>query len=145
MAQPTIINKFGNMVGWNSVTFNWLDRDVEGVTSIEYDDEQEMENIKGAGGYAVGQGAGDYSAKASVTLYLEEIRAMEKQLAKGKRLQDIVIPSVQVQYEQGGVIVTDVLKNVRIKNRGVAVSNNDKSISFKHDLLVTHIEWDVNR
>lgn len=140
-----IINKFGEMSGWNNVTLNWLGRDVEGMSELEYDDDQEMENIMGAGGYSVGQGTGNYNAKASVTLYIEEVRAMEKQLPRGKRLQDIKISAVQVEYDLDGEIIRDVIRNVRIKNRGVAVKNNDKTIAFKHDLLVSHIDWYDNR
>lgn len=145
MRQPTIINKFGEMVGWNNITFNWLDRDVEGISALEYDDDREMENITGAGGFPVGQGTGNYTATASVTLYMEEVRAMEKALPRPKRLQDIVIPSVIVEYDLNGEIIRDVLRNVRIKNRGVAATNNDKSLVKKYDLLVSHIDWYDNR
>jgi len=45
----TIINKFGKMQGWNSVTVNVLGRDLEGITSIKYDDCTQKENVYGAG------------------------------------------------------------------------------------------------
>lgn len=145
MAQPTIINKFGQMVGWNNISWDWLDRTVEGINALSYTDNQEMENITGAGGYPVGQGTGNYTAEASVTLHLEEIRAMEASLPVGKRIQDIVIPKVTVEYELNGSVIRDVLNNVRITGRGVEVSNNDKVIAFQHTLLVSHIDWYVNR
>ena len=61
----TIINRFGKVAGWNSITVNLLGRDVEGITEIEYSDSLEKENIRGAGAYPVGRGEGNYEAKAT--------------------------------------------------------------------------------
>jgi len=133
------------MAGWNNITWDWLDRSVEGISALAYSDAKEMENIPGAGGYPVGQGDGNYMAEGSVTLYLEEIRAMEKSLPRGRRLQDIVIPKVTIEYDLNGEVIRDVLNNVRIMGRGVEVSNNDKVIANQYSLLVSHIDWYVNK
>lgn len=138
----TLVNKFGKMAGWNSVTANLLGRDLEGVQEIEYDDEQELENVYGAGAMPIGQGEGNYSAKGAIMLLIEERINLLDSLPAGARIQDLVFPIV-VEYEYNGRIYTDKLNNCRIKNQGVAVKQNDKTIGFKHDLLVSHINWNV--
>jgi len=140
MQAPTIVNRFGTMTGWSRVAFNWFGRDVEGITSIEYDDNVEWENVYGAGRMPIGEGEGNYTAKASVELNIEEVRAMAESLPSGMRLQDVA-GTIVVMYEYGTRTYTDIIHNVRIQNRGVSTKQNDKTITHKYDLKVSHITW----
>ena len=137
----TIINKFGKMAGWNSVTVRMLGRDVEGITEVEYNDNVEKENIMGAGPYPVGRGEGNYQAKASITLLQEEIVALQLSLGPGKRLTDIAPFDIVVRYDYNGFACRDVIHNAEFTGNARALKQNDKSISNKFDLLVSHIEW----
>lgn len=140
----TIINKFGTMTGWNDITVNLLSRDVEGITELAYDDTVKKENVPGAGMYPVGRSKGNYEAKASLTLYKEEVDAIKEALPSGKRLQDILPFDINVQYQKAdGSIVKDRIRNCEFTNDGVDVKNNDGTISNKLDLIVSHIEWNV--
>jgi hypothetical protein len=141
VAQATIINKFGSILGWNSITVNVLNRDLEGITDISYDDEQKMENEYGAGKYPIGQSEGNYEPKASMSLYSEELNALQSSLPAGKRIQDIPPFPIVVQYERNGVIIKDVLQNCRFKNNGREVKQADGKIVTKIDLLLSHIDW----
>ena len=138
-----IINKFGKLAGWNSITINLLGRDVEGTNELEYDDTLKMENVYGAGAYPVGYGEGNYTAKASVTLLLEETNAIQRSLPPGKRLSDIAPFDIVVEYEYNGFKMKDRIHNCKFKGRGVAVKQGDKTIAYKHELLVSHIGWNV--
>lgn len=140
----TIINKFGTMTGWNDITVNLLSRDVEGITELAYDDTVKKENVPGAGMYPVGRSKGNYEAKASITLYKEEIDAIKEALPSGRRLQDILPFDINVQYQKAdGSVVKDRIRNCEFINDGVDVKNNDGTISIKLDLIVSHIEWNV--
>lgn len=139
--QPAIVNKFGKVAGWNSVTLNLLGRDVEGITEIAYDDTVEKENIYGAGGYPVGRGEGNYAATASITLMEEERRAIMGALPPQNKIQDIPAFDIPVSYEYAGKIYKDVIHNAEFMNNGVEVKQNDKTIAFKFDLIVSHITW----
>ncbi len=140
----TIINKFGTMTGWNDITVNLLSRDVEGITELAYDDTVKKENVPGAGMYPVGRSKGNYEAKASVTLYKEEIDAIKEALPSGKRIQDILPFDINVQYQKtDGSVVKDRIRNCEFLNDGVDVKNNDGTITTKLDLIVSHIEWNV--
>lgn len=139
----TIINKFGTMTGWNKTTMNVLGRDLEGITELEYNDEQEIENVYGAGTKPIGEAEGNYSAQASVTLHFEEQRALLASLKPGQRIQDIPAFPIVVVFEVDGVVYRDVIRHCRFKNNGVAVKQNDKTISHKYDLKVSSIDWNV--
>jgi hypothetical protein len=137
----TIINRFGKVAGWNSIKLRMLGRDVEGITEIEYDDNVDKENIMGAGGYPVGRGEGNYEGKASITLLHEEIVALQQSLGPGKRLTDIAPFDIVVRYTYNGFAYKDVIRNAEFLGNARSVKQNDKSITNKFDLIISHIEW----
>jgi hypothetical protein len=143
MAKPTIINKFGKMAGWNSVTVNLLGRDVEGITELSYTDSMDKENIWGAGPWPVGRGEGNYSAKVSITLYKEEIIALQRSLGPGGRLEEIAPFNIDIHYEYRGFAYKDRIRNCEFAGSGTEVKQNDKSITYKFDLVVSHIDWNI--
>ena len=143
MATPTIINRFGKITGWNQLTFNILGRDLEAIMELEYEDEVDMENEYGAGGYPIGQSEGNYKAKGSITLYSEEIVSLQASLPPGSRIQNIPPFSGTAVYELNGPIIRDVLNNCKIKNVGKAVKQGDGKITHKLDLLISHIDWNA--
>ncbi len=136
-----VINKFGQMQGWNSIAVNMLGRDVEGVSKISYDDTSTKENVYGAGDMPIGRSRGNYEAKATLGLYKEEVDAIKLALASGKRIQDIKPFDIIVQYEIDGVIKKDILHNCEFTNNAVDVSQGDGTISTDHELIISHITW----
>lgn len=143
MKIESLINKFGHMAGWNNVTANLLGRDLEGITELSYMDETEKENAYGAGNMPIGRGVGNYSAKASVTLYKEEVIALQMAVGPGKRLQDIAPFDITVQYEYNGFVYVDRIRNCEFTGNGSEVKQNDKTIAYKYDLIVSHINWNL--
>ena len=141
MANTIVINKFGTMAGWTSVTCRALGRDIVGIRKIAYSDETEMENEYGAGNMPIGQSVSNYKASASIELTIEERLGLQTALPAGKRIQDIEPFSVVVTYDYQGQIFTDIIHNCRFMNNGVDVKQGDKTISTEHNLLTTHIEW----
>lgn len=140
----TIINKFGKMQGWNQITWNMLGRDVEGISAIKYDDSTKKENVYGAGPYPIGRSSGNYEAKTSVTLFKEEMDAIQKALPPGKRVQDIAAFDVTVEYQmEDGSIQKDRIRNCEFTGRSVDVKQNDGTTATEYTLLVSHIEWNV--
>lgn len=140
----TIINKFGVMQGWNSVTVNLLGRDLEGITELSYSDSRKKENVYGAGEYPIGRGRGNYEAKASITLLKEEVDALKLVLPRGKTIQDIAPFDMVVEYEtENGLIKKDRIRNCEFTDDSVEVKQNDLTIATKYELLISHIEWNV--
>lgn len=140
----TIVNKFGTLQGWNTVTANILGRDVEGITELAYDDKEKKENVYGAGKFPIGRGRGNYEPKASITLMKEEVDALKLSLPPGKSIRDIAPFDMVVQYEtENGIILKDRIRNAEFMGDGVEVKQNDMTITTKYELLISHIEWNV--
>ena len=130
-----IKNKFGTLTGWNLITVNLLGRDLEGITEFEYTDETDIQPSYGAGDTPIGHEVGKYEAKASVTLLLEELVALQKSLPPGTRLQDIPAFDVVVEYLVGTQYVTDRVVGCRFKNNGRTAKQGDGKIVQKIDLV----------
>lgn len=140
----TIINKFGTMTGWNSITTNFLGRDAEGITAIKYDDDIPKENVYGAGQYPIGRSEGNYAANCSLTLVKEEVDAIQKALPPGGRIQKIAPFDIVVEYESPtGQIMKDRIRNCEFTNKGVDVKQADGTIATEYKMVVSHIEWNV--
>ena len=141
--RTSIINKFGKMAGWNSVTVNMMGRDLEGINELEYNDSIDIDVIRGAGSVPVGYGEGNYEAKAAISLYLEEWNALQRSLPSGMSVAEIAPFPIVAEYEYDGFKMKDVFV-VKMTGRGVAVKQGDKTIAHKSDLVVLgKINWNV--
>lgn len=138
---PTIINKFGKIIGWSKIILTLYGRDVEAIAEISYDDEQDKDNEYGGGKYPIGQSEGNYKAKASINLYSEEVVAIQKVLPPGIRIQDIPPTDISIEYDYTGMLVKDILRNASFKNNGREIKQGDGKIVTKFDLLISHIDW----
>lgn len=144
MQGTKIINSFGRLSGWNSITVNLLARDLEGITALNYDDTVGKGNAYGAGKMPVGRTEQNYEAKASIEVLKEEVDGLQSSLPDGKRIQDIEPFDIIVQYEKpNGKLTVDIIRNAEFTNNGIEVKNGDGSISKKLDLIISHIDWDV--
>lgn len=139
----TLINRFGKMAGWNSVSVTMLGRTIEGITQLAYNDSQETENAYGRGGKPIGRAVGNYTATASITLYKEEVIALQLAIGPGNNIMDIEPFDISVLYEYQGKIFKDVIRNCQFTNNGVDVKQNDKTIATQYTLMPSHIDWGI--
>lgn len=139
----TIKNYLGKLTGWNQTTMNLLGRDVVGIEEFEYSDTTKKENAYGAGGMPVGWTEGNYEAKFSLSLYVEEEQAIQRALPPGKRLQDIEPFDAVSQYAhpETGIIITDIIHNAQFTGRTKTAKNNEGKMIHKHEMLCSHISW----
>lgn len=129
----------GTMYGWGSITVNVAGIPVTGITGIEYSDEQEVDNFYGAGRYPVGRGKGRIKCEAKITLYMQEVVAIQRQALNG-RIQDIAPFDIVVVYlPENGQLVTDVIKNCQFKANKRAWKEGDMKQEVDLDLVVSHI------
>lgn len=141
--ETLLINKFGKLAGWNSITATMMGRDAEGIQELSYGDSLEKENAYGAGKMPIGRGEGNYAAFASLTLIKEETDAIQLSLGPGKRLTDIAPFDIAVSYDYLGNILKDRIRNCEFTGRSVEVKQGDKVIATKYELIVSHIDWNV--
>ena len=131
----------GKLYDWADIVLTIAGVPVTGVTGIEYKDEQEVEMKYGAGRYPVGFGKGRISCEGKITLYQEEVEAIQRQSPTG-RLQDIAPFNIIVSYlPDTGIVSTDKLRNVVFKNNGRTWSEGDTGKTVEIDLAMSHIEW----
>lgn len=143
MAKPKIINKFGTVLGWNNITVNLFGRELEGIVSIKYGDEEDHAVAHGAGKFPVGKTRGNYTATAEIELYVEETVALQRSLPAGMRLQEIPDFDIPVTYEYQGNMMTDIIRNCSFKDNGRESKNGEGKIVKAFTLVPSHIDWDV--
>lgn len=131
----------GVLHGWADVIVAIAGVPVTGITSIEYDDKQEIVNKHGAGRFPVGRGRGRITAEAKITLYLEEVLALQAKSRTG-RLQDLGQFDVSVSYLNDlGTIITDVIRNCEFSETSRKASEGDTDIKVDLPLNPSHIVW----
>ena len=143
MANPTIINSLGTMVGWSKFSARVLGRDLVGVRKIAYSDTKEIDNELGVGDMPIGEGEGNYIASFSIELTIEERLALQAALPPGARIQDIPSFPFVSSYEYKGKIYKDIIHNCRFTNNGIDVKQGDKSVATDFKMKVSHITWNV--
>jgi hypothetical protein len=133
----------GESYSWGSIACNILRNLVSGITSINYSEDQDMEDFYGAGNYPVSRGYGKIKATGDVTLMMEEVEALQK-AAPGGRLQAIPAFDIIVSFLRlNDIVVTHKLKNCQFKKNERAMKTGDMGFEVKLDLIVSHIEWNA--
>jgi len=133
----------------NGVTHSWSNLVVNiagvvptGITKINYKDEQQTDNIYGAGQRPVARGYGRITSTASVTLLRDEVEAIRASSSTG-RLQDIAPFDIIVMFipVAGQKIVKHAIRNAQFKDDGVEVSEGDTSNAADFELIISRIDW----
>lgn len=141
MSYPIVPLINGKSYEWADIVVNILGVPVVGITSIEYEEKQGMENIYGAGRFPVSRGYGKVEPTAKITLLMEEVQAIMSVAPLG-RIQDIPEFDISVVYIDAALTtVKHKLRNVRFTNNPRTSSSGDTSIPVEIDLIISHVEW----
>ena len=127
---------------WGQVVITALGNAFVGVEKISYEENQDMELNYGAGNYALGMGFGKIDAKGSITLYQEELEALQN-AAPDRRLQAIPNFDITITYlvEPGQLPVKHVIRNVRFKNNKRDLSQGDTKVVADIEFIASHIDY----
>jgi hypothetical protein len=103
----------------------------------------EKENNYGAGGMPSSRGVGNYTCKASITLYAEESQKLTDIAPNGDLTLIPPFDMIVAYYATDGATIatTHTIKNCEFTNNKREVKQGDKKIEVAHDLLPSHIEW----
>lgn len=130
----------GELCGWADIVVLIGGVPITGITGAEYNESQVKENRYGAGRYPVGRGYGRITCDGKLTLYQEEVQALEAQSANG-RLQDLSPFDVIVQYMPGsGIIKTDKLRNCEFTENPRKWKEGDTAQEVELPIIMSHIE-----
>lgn len=131
----------GKLYDWADIVTTIAGVPVTGIAAIEYSEDQEVEVKYGAGRYPVGYGKGRIKPTAKITLYQEEVEAIQAQSVNG-RLQDIAPFDINVTYmPDSGIVKTDKLRNCMFKNNKRGWKEGDTGKTVELDLLLSNIDW----
>lgn len=136
---PPLIN--GKSYEWSDIQVTILGVPVVGITNIEYEEKQAMENIYGAGESPVSRGYGKIEPMAKVTLTMEEVENIMSVAPLG-RLNKIPEFDIVVLYLDASLVLRKhKLRNVRFTGNNRKSSSGDTSIPVELELILSHIEW----
>jgi hypothetical protein len=137
---PALIN--GTEPSWANIIVAISGFPETAITAISYKDEQNIENIFGAGQLPVGRGYGNITATGSITLLTSAVEALRAASLTG-RLQDIGPFTISVNYIPltGGTLIRHKLKNVQFMDDGVDAKQGDTKIERNLTLVISHIDW----
>ncbi|MBQ3563263.1 MAG: hypothetical protein IJA21_01480 [Clostridia bacterium] len=132
----------------NGMLYSWADIvaaisgvPVTGITGIEYGDDQDVVNKYGAGRHPVGRAKGRITPSAKITLYQEEVEALQRQAPNG-RLQDIAPFDITVTYiPDSGIVTVDKIRNCQFKANSRKWKEGDTGQEVELELVTSHIEW----
>ena len=130
----------GREYGWGDIAVNISATTVTGIKAIKYEEDQEKENIYGAGRNPVSRGYGRVKTTGSITLLSATVFAMQAVAPKGK-LHNIAPFPIVVSYQpETGPIVKHVLKNCEFKKTTFDWKEGDMAKDIELELVISHIE-----
>ncbi len=136
---PPLIN--GKSYEYADIVVNILGVPMVGITSIEYDVKQNMENIYGAGNKPVSRGYGKFEPTAKITLLMEEIENITAAAPLGQ-IQGIPEFDIVVIFVDAALITRKhVLKDCRFMNNPRNSKSGDTSIPCELDLIISDIKY----
>ena len=131
----------GTLYSWADIVAAISGVPVTGITGIEYGDDQEVVNKYGAGRHPVGRSKGRITPTAKITLYQEEVEALQRQAPNG-RLQDIAPFDIIVTYlPDSGIVTVDKIRNCQFKANSRNCKEGDTGQEVELELVPSHIEW----
>lgn len=135
----------GHQHAWADIRVNILGRTLTGITSIDYDDDDESEFYGGAGKHSVAFGSGNAKPTCKLKVYKFEIDALIKAAkAKGyKRLQDLDFFDIPVSFleTKDADENTDIVRNCKIKKINKSAKQGDTKLECEVEILCSHIDW----
>ena len=114
---------------------------VVGITEIEYDETQEIDENYGGGEFPIGVGLGNFKCKGSITLYREEIRQLSLIAPNGKIQLIPPFPIKCVYGNNSQALAIDTLPFCIFRNNTFSSKQGDKKMVSKIDLFIGTINW----
>lgn len=141
MATQLINNK---SFSWSSVRAVIFGRSIVGFDEINYSDKKDAKGVYGKGDEPYDSLTANYEASGDISLHMGEVVGLQRAIPPGIRLQDIDPFDIVVSYNEGGFLVTDILRGCRFKVNGRSAKNGAAdAIKQKMDLFVLSIDYDV--
>ncbi len=129
----------GREYGWADIVVNISATPITGIRAVKYEEEQEKENIYGAGRNPVSRGYGRVKTTGSITLLSATVFAMQAVAPSGKLHNIAPFPIVVLYQPEAGAIVKHTLKNCEFKKTSFDWKEGDMSKEIELELVISHI------
>ncbi len=134
----------GRAYGWGDIRVNIGGVPVTGIKAIKYEEEQEKENIYGAGRNPVSRGYGRVKSTGSVTLMSETVMALKAVAPKGQ-LHRIPPFTIVVMYQpENAPMQIHHLKDCEFTKTSFDWKEGDTSKEVELDLIMSQIKDKTN-
>lgn len=131
----------GMLYSWADIVISISGVPVTGIVGIDYGEKQDVVNKYGGGRHPVGRAKGRITPSAKITLYQEELEAIQRQAPNG-RIQDIAPFDITVTYiPDSGIVTTDKIRNCQFSNNDRKWKEGDTGQTVELELVPSHIEW----
>ena len=130
----------GRAFDYTQITVSFLGVPLAGISSIEYDEEQEKVNNFGTGNSAVSRGHGAKDASGSIEISMNDVEALRSAAATSSLL-DIPMFDIIVSYLHPTGPKNHILKNCEFKKDGSGGAVGDTDIKKSYDLVLSHVEY----
>lgn len=131
----------GRAYGWADIIVTVGALPVTGITAIKYEEEQEKEDVYGAGRYPVARGYGRVKASGSISLSVETVVALAAAAPQGQLNRLAPFPITVTYQPESGPIIRDVLMNCEFKKQSRDWKEGDMKNQVELELLVSNIVW----
>lgn len=132
----------GVAYSWRDVKVRMLNRTVQGITAISYEQAQEKADNPGQGHYATSRGYGQKTANGSITLDLKEWAALIKAVAPGKDLTDIAwFPIIVTFVNSAGEMEVHRLEKCEFLKQGIDQSTGKTRTETTIPLIIGRIHF----
>ena len=140
------------MATFNSKEYAWVDvqvqmngRKVIGLRGVKYKISQEKEVIYGAGSEPLTIGRGNKSYEGEFTVLQSELEALTRSAGTGADIVDIPPFDIVVSYapNDGGAIVTDVIRYAEFTENEKSMSQGDKNMEITLPFIALKIDKNV--
>lgn len=118
-----------------------LGQQFTGVTAIDYDENQEMENVYAAGKEVVARVYGNIKPTAKISMLMSDVEAVQAISPTG-RIQDVPEFTIVVTYvDPAYQTVIHKLNNCRFQKNMRKSQTGDGAIICEIDIILSHIIW----
>lgn len=129
----------GREYGWGDIVCTIGAVPVTGIRAIKYEEEQEKEDVYGAGRNPVSRGYGRIKTTGSITVLSSTVMALKAKAPKGQ-LHRIAPFTITVSYQPDNqALVTHILKNCEFKKTAFDWKEGDMHKEIELELLISHI------
>lgn len=130
---------------WADIKVVMLGRPVIGIRGVRYKVSRTKTNIYALGSKPVARTRGNKEFEGELVLLQSELEAIQKGLPKGQDITDIRPFDIVVSYapNEGGQIVTDMMKAVEFLEVEKGMNQNDPNMELTLPVIIGDIQYNV--